>query len=309
MVLIMMSWKNSLLFTILFQVIYHVYCMNADNDWFIEESTTEERNFIKLLKNAQHDNKKAAHLLNLKRSLQANGKSLPSTVYKRMKIEVLRSLKQDYLQKKRYYDEVVKRSFHHVECQPWLIPVEIKPKDEYHMNHPSFIELHRCLGGCRYKAPSLIHCAVSQQTSVQVGYTEFRIENGGDVNKNQVKTLQNHTDCVCECRIQEHHCHKEKERYDENECKCVCKELNCTHKQEWNQDECKCKCKKAKSCGAKVWSENTCQCECDKREENKCLKSNKEINPETCKCQCSPKIQCPPGSTLSEYDCKCSTTA
>ena len=98
------------------------------------------------------------------------------------------------------------------------------------MNYPSFIELHRCLGGCQFQAPSLMHCAVSQQTSVQVNYTEFRLENGGG-RKSQVKTLQNHTNCKCQCRIQEHHCVKEKERYDENECKCVCKELNCTDKQ------------------------------------------------------------------------------
>ena len=117
--------------------------------------------------------------------------------------------------------------FKHVKCGLYLIPVQVRhPVGGF--ADPDFIHLHRCMGGCRYKAPSLFHCAAKETSTVRVNTYQIDLTTG--TIEGVVLEMVNHTQCDsdCQCVVQEHHCNNATEIYDPDRCKCKCKNLQHT---------------------------------------------------------------------------------
>lgn len=306
-----MTLSSSLSTVIIFYVILNVYCKEIDQRFIGSQSLREEANFYKLLEVIQRDNEHARSLLNVKRSLESEGKSIPSLVYKRMKMKVLKSLRDNYLRRRKLYDEQ-SQVFDSVNCQLRIIPVEV-PHPPTGFTHPDFIDLHRCVGGCSYRSPSIIHCAVEATSTVPVYTLQFDL-NSGEVLK-KTETMVNHTKCGCQCIVQEHHCDNLTETYNNESCTCDCESLPhlCDNITEaWDIEKCGCSCiKSPETCTnkRKIWNLDTCKCECLENITKRCKRKKKLLNEDTCECYCDPKITCPPGAELHSYDCSCESQA
>ncbi|XP_028400701.1 uncharacterized protein LOC114523854 [Dendronephthya gigantea] len=304
-----MTLRSLLSIVVISSIILHVYSETIDQKIFKSDSLTEDANFFKLLEMIQHENAHARHLMNFKKSLDSKRKSIPSTVYKRMKTKVLDSLKEDFLRRRALYDEQVKQ-LKSIECHLNTIPVEV-PYPTTGFSFPAFIELNQCIGGCGFRPPYLIHCAPQEAHPVYFNAIVF----DGTTHNIEVKKMFNHTKCGCQCTVQEHHCNNETETYDAVECKCKCKFL--PHKcdqvtKQWDTDHCGCKCiypPYACSNTNKLWSSDTCDCQCRPGIESRCKRKNKLLNSNTCECYCSPNIKCPTGTKLNKSDCTCSLQA
>ena len=112
-----------------------------------------------------------------------------------------------------------------MECGLNIIPVQV-PYLASGFSYPDFIPLHRCLGGCRYRSPSIIHCAVQDTSTVHVNISQYNTHTKGLTEK--VIAMVEHTACGCQCIVQEHHCDNATEKYDPGQCKCLCKDLTHT---------------------------------------------------------------------------------
>ncbi len=120
------------------------------------------------------------------------------------------------------------KSYPSRKCGLTAIPIQVPyPTDGFSI--PSFIELHRCLGGCPWHSPSLFHCVAQTSSDVLVSSYDVRSTPTNEAQVNQkVTKLLNHTQCDCQCIVQEHHCNNATETYDAKQCKCVCKDLTHT---------------------------------------------------------------------------------
>ena len=112
-----------------------------------------------------------------------------------------------------------------MECSLNVIPVEV-PFIPNGFSYPGFVNLQRCLGGCAFKSPSIIHCAAKDTSTVDVTVLEFNSHTGGFISKDL--KMVNHMECDCECIVQEHHCDNATEIYNPDHCKCMCKNLEHT---------------------------------------------------------------------------------
>ena len=280
-----------------------------DQTFVGSEESRQEANFYELLEISQHDNEHAAHLMNVKKSLDSKGKSFSSTMYKRMKMKVLKSLEADYLRRRAIYDEQG-QNFKHVGCGQYLIPVEV-PHPVNGFADPGFILLHQCMGGCRYKAPSVFHCAPKAVSTVPVNTYQVDLTTG--LVEQKVVKMVRHVQCDsdCQCVVQEHHCNNATEMYNRDQCKCECKNLQHTCDaaiKEWDMTLCGCRCKSQPypcMSNNKLWSPDTCNCQCLSEIKKRCIRKNKLLNKHTCTCYCSPDIVCPVGTELNQYDCSC----
>ncbi|CAH3020654.1 unnamed protein product [Porites evermanni] len=119
---------------------------------------------------------------------------------------------------------------------------------------PSFVELHRCAGGCS----SALQCTVKKQEEVTI-----LVE---DINNNLKKaeiSLSNHTACNCSCKQE---CNRAKQRFRKDTCSCECIEdgshCNENDNKKWNKRLCKCECLlRLNCCLSETWSESSCKCE------------------------------------------------
>lgn len=120
-----------------------------------------------------------------------------------------------------YFSEDAK-SYDHVECTLTEIPVEV-PYATDGVTVPGFINLHRCLGGCKFSPPSYFHCATQNTANVFVKTWQASLITGDVYNK--VERLVNHTKCGCQCIVQKYDCNPETHFYDPDQCACKCKNL------------------------------------------------------------------------------------
>ena len=112
-----------------------------------------------------------------------------------------------------------------MDCSLNVIPVQV-PYIPNGFSYPAFVNLQRCLGGCTFKSPSIIHCAAKDTSTVDVITLEFNLHTETFITKNL--KMVNHTECDCECIVQEHHCDNATEIYNPDHCKCMCKDLEHT---------------------------------------------------------------------------------
>ncbi|XP_073255221.1 uncharacterized protein [Porites lutea] len=147
----------------------------------------------------------------------------------------------------------VKLPMQHCRPYPTIVKVE-KAEDQGRLYWPSFVELHRCAGGCS----SALQCTVKKQEEVTI-----LVE---DINKNLKKaeiSLSNHTACNCSCKQE---CNRAKQRFRKDTCSCECIEdgshCNENDNKKWNKRLCKCECLLRLNCRLpKTWSESSCKCE------------------------------------------------
>ncbi|XP_066025125.1 vascular endothelial growth factor D-like [Pocillopora verrucosa] len=152
-------------------------------------------------------------------------------------------------------------------CRPYPTIVQVSdPLKWGNFYLPSFVELHRCAGGCPLH-PSVGYCAMTKEENVTILVTVH----GRQIFNNQFQVvMSNHTDCSCACVPQK--CHPG-QRFNTNQCSCECTDVkdkdSCqsTDNMQWDKNQCRCVCSIRRTCNLGYkFSFNTCQCEPDEEE-------------------------------------------
>lgn len=145
-------------------------------------------------------------------------------------------------------------------CHPYLSVVKVEePGDRDQFYWPSFVELHRCAGGC-FVSPEAQHCKVTQQESVALLVKDVRL----NIVNEKIVVMSNHTSCSCACV--EKVCN-ERQKFNKALCRCECivENVDCENQvnKTWNEQSCQCECKFAGELCSKgeKWSEDSCNCE------------------------------------------------
>lgn len=142
-------------------------------------------------------------------------------------------------------------------CLPYPSIVKVEEQGVWgEFYWPSFVELHRCVGGC-YVSPRFEQCKVTQQENVVLKVRNI------DSNVEHTISIANHTACDCACVRKV--CN-ERQWYNEKHCRCECLGNGGDCKKDnkrWNKQSCQCECINAPdicSPGEK-WSTDSCRCE------------------------------------------------
>ncbi|XP_022805363.1 uncharacterized protein LOC111342527 isoform X1 [Stylophora pistillata] len=150
-------------------------------------------------------------------------------------------------------------------CGPYPTIVQVKEPIKYgNFYLPSFVELHRCAGGCALH-PSVGFCNVTKEESITIHVT---VHGHDSQNQRLQVVMSNHTECTCACVPQK--CYP-KQRFNTEHCSCECIDIkdkdNCqaTDIKQWDKNHCQCICSIVHNCdlGYK-FDFKTCQCEVDR---------------------------------------------
>ena len=168
-------------------------------------------------------------------------------------------------------------------CRPRPAAIKV-PKDPPYLNHPSFITLHRCSGGCP-TAQNDHHCTVSAKTQISV--IVFKIQGSSIYPTNVI--MYNHTHCSCDCIKSSSDCDPDKHVWNVGSCSCECSSnlTACASNQRRNAATCDCECTQTpSSCTGygMTWDYTNCGCSCSQSVKDYCQRNNKAIDPSTCQC-------------------------
>lgn len=142
-------------------------------------------------------------------------------------------------------------------CMPYPTIVQVPESENWgNLYLPSFVELHRCAGGCSL-SPGIVHCAISTEEKITIA-----VKHGHSIKQ---VAMSNHTACHCACLPKK--CHR-KQRFDADLCECVCiyngeRECNEKTNKQWDRHSCQCVCSiKSLDCDFdKTWNNDSCTCE------------------------------------------------
>jgi len=142
-------------------------------------------------------------------------------------------------------------------CKPYPTTVQVPESGNWGQFFlPSFVELHRCAGGCSI-SPRIVYCALSTEEKITIAVKQGH-------NTKQV-AMSNHTACHCACLPKR--C-QSGQRFDADICNCVCivnGESQCNEKanKRWDGHLCQCVCAiKSLDCNFdKTWNNDSCTCE------------------------------------------------
>ncbi|CAH3020651.1 unnamed protein product [Porites evermanni] len=171
-------------------------------------------------------------------------------------------------------------------CQPRPAAIKV-PNDKIYFNHPSFVTLHRCSGGCP-TAQNDYHCTVSAETQISVEVLKIQ----GNSKVGTIVTMYNHTHCSCDCIKSSSACDPVKRVWDVGSCSCKCRsDLSaCESNQRRNAATCDCECAETpSSCTGyhMTWNYTNCGCSCSQSAKEYCQGN---IDLSTCQC-ITPDIQ------------------
>ncbi|XP_053999676.1 platelet-derived growth factor subunit A isoform X1 [Hylaeus anthracinus] len=152
-------------------------------------------------------------------------------------------------------------------CMPELQPVSLKPDDDPSAIYfPSCTRIKRCGGCCSH---SLLSCQpiATEFRNFEVFVVAVDQTNGLSYKDKRIVPLEEHTKCVCDCRIKAEHCN-EKQSYVKEECRCACNNVDEAEKcynnndtKVWNPELCTCFCRDELECSTGFYfDQNTCRC-------------------------------------------------
>ncbi|XP_076676975.1 uncharacterized protein LOC143373513 isoform X2 [Andrena cerasifolii] len=153
-------------------------------------------------------------------------------------------------------------------CMPELQPVSLKLEtDPSSIYYPSCTRVKRCGGCCSH---SLLSCqpTASEFRNFEVLVVSVDQSDGFHYRSKQIVPLEEHTKCMCDCRIKPEHCNS-KQSYVEEECRCKCNNVDeqkkCIKNNDtkiWNPEQCTCFCREEQECSTGFYfDQNTCRCE------------------------------------------------
>jgi len=142
-------------------------------------------------------------------------------------------------------------------CKPYPTILQVPESGNWgNLYFPSFVELHRCAGGCSI-SPRIVYCAVTTEEKVAIAVKHGR--------NSKLVAMTNHTACHCACVPKK--CYH-KQRFNADICDCVCidnGESKCNEKakKQWDRHLCQCECAvKSLECDSdKKWNNDSCTCE------------------------------------------------
>ncbi|XP_043253448.1 vascular endothelial growth factor A-A-like [Colletes gigas] len=152
-------------------------------------------------------------------------------------------------------------------CMPELQPVSLKlDNDPSTVYFPSCTRVMRCGGCCSH---SLLSCqpVASELRNFEVWVVSMDYVNGPSYRDKRIIPVEEHTKCVCDCRIKAEHCN-EKQSYVKDECRCACNNNDeaekCSKNNDtkvWNPELCACFCREELDCSTGFYfDQNTCRC-------------------------------------------------
>ncbi|XP_076236607.1 PDGF- and VEGF-related factor 1 isoform X2 [Calliopsis andreniformis] len=152
-------------------------------------------------------------------------------------------------------------------CMPELQPVSLNlESDPSTMYFPSCTRIKRCGGCCSH---SLLSCQpiASEFRNFEVAVMSVTNTDGFSYRGKRIVPLEEHTKCVCDCRIKAEHC-TEKQSYVKDECRCRCNNIDeedkCRKNNEtkiWNPELCTCLCRDEQECSTGFYfDQNACRC-------------------------------------------------
>ena len=153
-------------------------------------------------------------------------------------------------------------------CMPELQPVSLKVEtDPSTIYYPSCTRVKRCGGCCSH---SLLSCqpTASEFRNFEVLVVSVDQSDGFNYRSKQIVPLEEHTKCMCDCRIKPEHCNN-KQSYVPEECRCMCNNVDeqkkCIKNNDtkiWNPEQCTCFCREEQECSTGFYfDQNTCRCE------------------------------------------------
>ena len=105
------------------------------------------------------------------------------------------------------------REMNEADCRPRPTVV---PISEYHAHQPYYVILHRCGGACTPDSPLVRLCKTSKFHTVDIVVYD-------GARRKSVKTMVNHTECECMCKIGPNDCDWTKVGQDWHPRRCACK--------------------------------------------------------------------------------------
>jgi len=152
--------------------------------------------------------------------------------------------------------------------RPSNVVIPLNASDPRAFFYPTCTSVNRCGGCC---GSDLLQCSPTQTQRQAVKVMKCRYPENSNSDMFEFEglvdiTMEVHTACECQCRVQAYHCDPAKHTYNADSCSCQCinrqMATQCPSNKNWDEQQCACVCPRITHClNDEFFNFNTCSCQ------------------------------------------------